>query len=108
MTGRRTSLPAVDHVLRSDEGSALIAQYGRPLVLDAVRKTLAERRLNGTGATVAAIIKTSAAELARTMRPSQQHVFNLTGTVLHTNLGRAPLPEEAIAAAAAAMRDPTT
>ena len=54
------------------------------------------------------IIEESAASLARDMQPSQRRVFNLTGTVLHTNLGRAPLPEEAIAAAVEAMRDPTT
>ena len=57
---------------------------------------------------MASIIEESAASLAREMQPSQRRVFNLTGTVLHTNLGRAPLPEEAIAAAAEAMRDPTT
>jgi L-seryl-tRNA(Ser) seleniumtransferase len=108
MTERRTGLPAVDRVLRSEGAAALIGQYGRPLFLDAVRKTLAERRLSGTAASVAAIIEASAASLARTMQPSQRRVFNLTGTVLHTNLGRAPLPEEAITAAAAAMRDPTT
>ena len=108
MTGRRTSLPAVDRVLRSEGGDALIARYGRPLVLDAVRGTLAERRLSGKAASVAAIIEASDAVLDRIMRPSQRRVFNLTGTVLHTNLGRASLPEEAIAAAAAAMRDPTT
>jgi L-seryl-tRNA(Ser) seleniumtransferase len=104
----RAGLPAVDRVLRSAGGGALMARYGRPLVLDAVRKTLAERRLNGKAASVAVIIEASATALARTMQPSQRRVFNLTGTVLHTNLGRASLPEEAIAAAAAAMRDPTT
>jgi L-seryl-tRNA(Ser) seleniumtransferase len=108
MTERRAKLPAVDRVLRSDEGGALIAQYGRPLVLDAVQKALAERRRCGADASVAAIIEASDASLARTMQPSQRRVFNLTGTVLHTNLGRAPLPEDAITAATAAMRDPTT
>jgi L-seryl-tRNA(Ser) seleniumtransferase len=94
--------------LRSDEAATLISQYGRPLVLDAVRKALAEQRLSGAGASVAAIIEASGTALARIMQPSQRRVFNLTGTVLHTNLGRAPLPEEAIAAAIEAMRDPTT
>jgi L-seryl-tRNA(Ser) seleniumtransferase len=69
---------------------------------------LAERRRCGALATVATLVDETAASLARIMRHSQRRVFNLTGTVLHTNLGRAPLPEEAIAAAAAAMRDPTT
>jgi L-seryl-tRNA(Ser) seleniumtransferase len=104
----RSRLPAVDLVLRSNEAGALIATYGRSLVVDAVRTTLAERRRYGLDATVASIVEECAALLAREMQPSQRRVFNLTGTVLHTNLGRAPLPEEAIAAAVEAMRHPTT
>jgi L-seryl-tRNA(Ser) seleniumtransferase len=104
----RSALPAVDRILRSEGGDALIARYGRTLALDAVRAALAERRTTGAAASVAVIVEQSARALARLTRPSQRRVFNLTGTVLHTNLGRAPLPEAAIAAAAAAMRDPTT
>jgi L-seryl-tRNA(Ser) seleniumtransferase len=104
----RAALPAVDRILRSDDGCALIARYGRALVLDAVRAALAERRNSGEAASVSAIVADGGSRLAHLLRPSQRRVFNLTGTVLHTNLGRAPLPEAAIAAAVAAMRDPST
>ncbi|HEY2538829.1 MAG TPA: L-seryl-tRNA(Sec) selenium transferase [Stellaceae bacterium] len=105
---RRAALPAVDKVLRSTAGGALAAQYGRALVLDIVRRVLAVRREADEGASIEAILAECAAALAQLMRPSQRRVFNLTGTVLHTNLGRAPLPQEAIEAATAAMRDPST
>ena len=105
---RRAALPAVDRVLRSPEAAALIERYGRPLVADAVRDAIAERRESGEFATVAAVAAASGAALARLMQPSQRRVFNLTGTVLHTNLGRAPLPEEAVIAAVEAMRAPST
>jgi L-seryl-tRNA(Ser) seleniumtransferase len=104
----RLRLPAVDLVLRSETAVAMIVRYGRPLVVDAVRTAMAARRRCGAPASVNTILEETAASLARDMQPSQRRVFNLTGTVLHTNLGRAPLPEEAIAAAVEAMRDPTT
>ncbi len=103
-----SALPSVDRVLRTEEVAAVIAQYGRPAVVEAVRTELDKRRRRGLGASVASVVEACAASLAREMQPSQRRVFNLTGTVLHTNLGRAPLPEEAIAAAVEAMRDPTT
>jgi L-seryl-tRNA(Ser) seleniumtransferase len=104
----RATLPAVDRVLRSPGAASLIEQHGRALVVDAVRGTLAEYRLRGGGGSVEAIIAACGERLTHLAQPSQRRVFNLTGTVLHTNLGRAPLPEEAVAAAAEAMRAPTT
>src|ERR1700690_4077040 len=102
----RATLPSVDRVLRGAE--ELIARHGRALVTDAVRQTLAERRKHAQAADMSAILADSAASLARLTQKSQRRVFNLTGTVLHTNLGRSPLPEEAVEAAVEAMREPTT
>lgn len=107
MSGR-SRLPAVDRVLRSPEGAALVARHGRPLVLDTVRAALAERRADGGRASIEEILGDSTARLDALAQASQRRVFNLTGTVLHTNLGRAPLPEEAVAAAVAAMRNATS
>jgi L-seryl-tRNA(Ser) seleniumtransferase len=104
---RRALLPSVDRVLTAPETAALIERHGRALALDAVREVLAERRAAGEAASVEDIVSAGAAALDRLTRPSQRRVFNLTGTVLHTNLGRAPLPEEAVAAAVEAMRAPS-
>jgi L-seryl-tRNA(Ser) seleniumtransferase len=104
----RAALPSVDRVLRTPAAAALIARYGRDLAVDRVRAALSRRRAAGEAATVDDIVVACEADLVRLVRPSQRRVFNLTGTVLHTNLGRAPLPEEAVAAAAEAMRAPST
>ena len=54
------------------------------------------------------VIDEAADHLAARFARSQRPVFNMTGTVLHTNLGRSPLPPEAAEAAAEALRSATT
>jgi L-seryl-tRNA(Ser) seleniumtransferase len=98
------ALPSVDRVLRGDDMQALLAQYGRPAVTDAVRHVLAALRAARHVDEPASITARVAAHLDASARPTLRAVFNLTGTVLHTNLGRALLPEEAIEAMADAAR----
>ena len=106
------AIPSVDKLLRAPDGAALIHAYGRQPVTEAVRADLAtlRRRIatDGDGASAPtdeqAIIGRVAAALEAMVAPSLRPVFNLTGTVLHTNLGRAPLPPEAIEAVAAVAR----
>jgi L-seryl-tRNA(Ser) seleniumtransferase len=100
-------LPSVDLVLRAAAGQAAIERFGRPAVVDAVRQALEELRTTAdTDHAVDAgeIAARAATRLQRESRPNVRPVFNLTGTILHTNLGRALLAEAAVEAAVSAMR----
>ena len=102
------AIPSVDRLLRGDALAESIIAHGRTATTQAVRAELdAQRALLRAGDAVAdesAILAAVVARLERAAAPTLKRVFNLTGTVLHTNLGRAPLPEEAIAAMADAAR----
>ena len=98
--------PSVDLVLRTAEAVGAIADFGRPATADSVRTVIAHHRGAGTVASPEMIARDAAAQLKRRATPSLHPVINLTGTVLHTNLGRAVLADAAIAAATAAMRQP--
>ena len=104
-----STIPSLDSLLKGAEVIALVAQHGRePTVaalrnlLDNARTALADGQAVELGES--AIAQSAAHLLARAAAPSLKRVFNLTGTVLHTNLGRAPLAEEAITAMADAAR----
>jgi len=105
-------LPSVDRVLLQPEVAHLIERHGRRFVTDAVRGLLQswrEAALRGAPAPAAdgpALAQALSARIAARLAPRLRPVFNLTGTVLHTNLGRAALAEPAILAVAQAMRGP--
>lgn len=103
--------PSIDRVLNWTAVSPLISEYGREPVLAGVRSVLDRARQiarNGELAdyTEPAVASQLAAHLAQHHASRLKRVFNLTGTVLHTNLGRAPLPEEAVDALLMAARHP--
>jgi L-seryl-tRNA(Ser) seleniumtransferase len=100
-------IPSIDEVLRTIPAIDAIERFGRPSVVDAVRRCAEDARSsNGKAAPGADEIVTSAlARLEREAQPQVRAVFNLTGTLLHTNLGRAVLAEAAIEAATVAMRE---
>jgi L-seryl-tRNA(Ser) seleniumtransferase len=91
-------LPSVDELLGREELGALAERHGRPLVLAAVRSALARAREEvKAGYPAGDLVARAAAELEATLRPSLRRVLNATGVVVHTNLGRAPLAEAALA-----------
>lgn len=92
--------PAVDKVLKWPGMQALIASHGRALVLDCLRTALDAWR-QGQISDEDDLPRAIQQQIEQLLTPSMRPIFNLTGTVLHTNLGRAPLPPEAIEAVTA-------
>jgi L-seryl-tRNA(Ser) seleniumtransferase len=100
MADPRRELPSVSALLESDALRPLLARAPRSLVTDAVREAIAAARREPARAPRD---ETGWAEAVRGAldareRPSLRPVFNATGVVLHTNLGRAPLAAAALAA----------
>ena len=102
MNDPRRLLPSVGVLLASEAMQPLLEQYPRSLVVEAVRGALdsaraAPERAPATPREWASIVH---ADLTLQERRQLQPVFNATGVVLHTNLGRAPLADVALEAIA--------
>jgi L-seryl-tRNA(Ser) seleniumtransferase len=96
-------LPSLDRLLRHDGVVALVATLGQPFVAGEARALLGELRaaasagrLAGGAAAAAAIAVVLRERCERRSAYRLRPVLNLTGTVIHTNLGRAVLPEAAL------------
>ncbi len=100
-------IPSVDKVINDKGCAALREQFGRQSITTAIRSVLDDVRAE-LKASVASVAQTTVLSMDEIIEKLQDHlvlqnqfslrpVFNLTGTILHTNLGRAALPESAIA-----------
>ncbi|GGC45441.1 L-seryl-tRNA(Sec) selenium transferase [Siccirubricoccus deserti] len=95
------ALPAMHRLLSAPEAVLLAARHPRPALAAALRAELDALRRSGRGFTAASFFAAAEAALEAAARPGLRRVINATGVVLHTNLGRAPLPAAALAAIAA-------
>lgn len=95
-------IPSVDKLLNEPRVSALIQEYGRPLVVKAIREILSDYREAIQKGQNAPSLKHLEEKISRHLenwiRPSLVQVINASGIILHTNLGRAPLSKETIQA----------
>jgi L-seryl-tRNA(Ser) seleniumtransferase len=107
------AIPSLDRVLREPALAATIDRYGRDETTRALRVELATLREAALAQTLdepSLAVDRIAARIERALAARHasriRAVFNLTGTVVHTNLGRSLLPDAAIDAVARVMRAP--
>lgn len=102
----QTRPPSVSRVLDQPQARTLVAQFGHGLVADAVRHVIDAARAAGDPCEPANLAAQAGDHLQQSCRSALRPLWNLTGTLLHTNLGRAVLSEAAIRAASDAMARP--
>ena len=104
------SLPSVEQLLQMQQAGELIAAYGRPLTINAIRTSLDEIRGQfSTSSKITIPVREDILARAHLLlrewnTPTLLPVINASGVVLHTNLGRAPLSTAAIEAMEAIAR----
>jgi L-seryl-tRNA(Ser) seleniumtransferase len=98
-------LPSVDRLLQSDRLTVLAADHGHALVVEAARTALdAARAAIRAGESLPdlnQLVDATVVQLSLAIRPGLRPAINATGVIIHTNLGRAPLSQAALAAMAA-------
>jgi L-seryl-tRNA(Ser) seleniumtransferase len=108
-----SNLPSVEKLLQADSVQNWIESFGRDEVLRAIRLALKQSResmlaSNGEKSEPSEIDHLGSVSqiLIKRAKPNMRQVINLTGTVLHTNLGRAVMPPEVVQAIALAAAEP--
>jgi L-seryl-tRNA(Ser) seleniumtransferase len=112
-TARPQDLPSVDQLLRADAPRALLAEHGHTLVVGEARALLEGLRARAVAGKLStaevqqeALVNALTARIQGRLAPRMRAVLNLTGTVIHTNLGRALLADAALQRLLTVMTSP--
>ena len=111
--GKLRAIPSVESLLQTQALAELGARVPRSVVVGAARETLAalrdalRRGTQGSAPSVESLAAETRRRAEQSLVPSLKSVINATGVILHTHLGRATLPETAVAAVTEAARSYT-